>query len=354
MHECQKKPFLSILITTYNRSFFLRQCLSSIYESFREFFDKEQGIEIIVLNNGSNDETHEVLQQYENTMPLKILYEKDNISFIPGILKCISKATGKYCWFLGDDDFLINGMDDLLLFLEQETPDILLLNHYFYMYKNNEIKYIMKNKQGFLFKKPKGCYSSYTDYILNVRHNNAFFTHIAPVIFKKDQWDSNFSPESAERHFQSYSAHIYFFLSILKNSKIICFFRKPKVVLRVGAPIEALLTEEYRYYRFVMDVQYFTDMFMEVFSEERLIRHFKEVMLKKSVLILLLGTKLHCSFPFSFYLKLIKLLYSNYKTHPFFWYGITPVLLTPRIVFSLANRLYFGKSSAKKERQNPS
>lgn len=348
MNDDIKHPFLSVLIPTYNRSSFLKQCLSSIQESFKEVLNENLPIEIIVLNNGSTDNTNEVLQQFEDIIHLKILYEKDNIDFL-GFLKCISHARGKYCWLLGDDDFLIDGVKDLLLFLKEADPDILLLNHYFYTFENNEINYIMKGKQGFLFKKSKECYTSYKNYILNVRHNNAFFTHIAPVIFKKKEWDLNCSPESVERHLQSHSIHIYVFLSVLKNSKRICFFRKPQVVLRAGAPSEFLMTEEGQYQRFLMDVQYFTNMFKDVFNEEILVRHFKDVMLKKSVLILLFGTKLRCRFSRHFYLKLLKLLYSNYKTHFFFWYGIIPLLLTPRIIFSLSYKLYFLKSAVKQE-----
>jgi len=333
MNESQN-PFLSILITTYNRSFFLRQCLSSINESLKEFLS-EGNIELIALNNGSTDETLEVLQLFEQKMPLTLLYEKDNISFVPGILKCISHAKGKYCWFLGDDDFLMNGIEDLIIFLREADPDILLLNHFFYTFENSKINYLMKDKQKFLFKKSKPFYDSYEDYILDVRHNNAFFTHIAPVIFKKEEWDIYFSSELVKRHFQSHSIHIYIFLSILKNSKKICFFRKQQVVLRVGASPPIWLTEEGRYDRFLMDVQYFTDMFREVFTDKKLVRHFKDVMLKNSILILLFGTKVRCRFSFHFYPKLLKLLYSHYKTHPFFWYGIIPVFLTPRIIFSL-------------------
>jgi hypothetical protein len=212
----------------------------------------------------------------------------------------------------------------------------------------------MKNQKGFLFKKSKECYTSYEDYILNVRHNNAFFTHIAPVIFRKKQWDLNYSSEAVERHFQSYSAHIYVFLSILKNSKKVCFFRKPKVVLRVGAPIDALLTEKYRYYRFVMAVEYFTNMFTDVFSERKLIRHFRDVILRKDILFLLFGTKLHCRFSHRFYLKLLKLLYTNYGTHLFFWYGVIPALLTPRIIFLMLYKFIFRKSAVKEEAEHTS
>jgi hypothetical protein len=189
-------------------------------------------------------------------------------------------------------------------------------------------------------KKPKDYYATYGDYILSARHNNAFFTHIAPVIFRRDLWYQHFSTETMERCARSHSPHTHVLLSLLKYSKRICYFREQALTLCFGAPQENnrgewTLTEEGRYYRFEMDIIFFTDIFTDIFKERKLVRHFVDVMLRRSVLVLLLGSKIRGNFSSAFYIKLFRLLYRHYKTHPFFWYGIIPVFLTPRIIFSL-------------------
>ena len=339
-------PFLNILITTYNRSFFLKQCLSSIEAALSTLSRKEK-VEIIVLDNGCTDDTQEVLKHFEQKIPLRLLYEKDNIGFVAGFLKCVSNATGRYCWFLGDDDYIAGRIDDLVDYLNTNDPDILLLDHFFYIYENDSFKYSMQDNVKFLLGQRKNLYVSYEDYIFDIKHPNGFFTHIAPVIFKKDLWDANFSEKAVQKHYCSHSIHIYVFLSILKNSTKIGFFDKKILSLRVGAPNEEWLTEDGRYNRILMDVEFFTDMVKSVFEDQAVIRHFKDVMLKKSVSVLLLGGKIRCNLSASFYLKLLRLLYHHYKIHPFFWYGLVPMIFVPKFAFSAAYKLILKDSRRK-------
>ncbi len=54
------KPLFSIVIAAYNRAHFVEQAIESVFkQTFREF-------EIIVVDDGSTDETHEVLSRFEN------------------------------------------------------------------------------------------------------------------------------------------------------------------------------------------------------------------------------------------------------------------------------------------------
>ena len=333
-------PLLSILITTYNRSFFLRQCLESIKKSLvnsRYFND----VEIVLLNNGCTDDTIEITNQFKDVLPLKVLHEESTIGFDNGLLKCIDSAKSRYCWFLGDDDYIaIDNIDSLIDYIEKFVPDILLLNHYFYIFENGKATFLKKDDNGYLMNKSKDCYVSYGEYILDARHNNAFFTHIAPVVFRRDLWHQYFSKKAMERHFKAHSHHTHVLLSVLKNSKRICYFREQALVLGFAAPqgnkrSDWTLTEEERYYRFKVDIIYFTDIFKDVFREKKLVRHIKGVMLRRSVLVLLLGSKVRGKYSYRFYMKLLKLFYARYKSYPFFWYGIIPVFLTPRIIFSL-------------------
>ena len=331
---------LSILITTYNRGDFLAQCLDSI----EKVVANQKNIEMIVFDNGSADNTMEVLKRYENRLPIRILHEDDNKRFVYGILKCISHAVGKYCWFLGDDDFIIGEMDSVMPWLLKDDTDIFLMDHIFYIVESGNYKYLNEGENNFLFRENRSLYEDYKEYFLNVRHPNAFFLHIAPVIFRRSLWNRYMTQEAIKKHSRSESTHVYAFMMILKNSPAIRFIDKKMVALRVGAPAEENLMENGRYNRVRMDAEFFTDMVRDVFHDEILVRHFKAVMLKKSVVVLLLGSKIRCKFNVRFYLKVFKLLYSNYRTHPFFWYGIIPVLMTPRIALVLAYRLFVKKA----------
>jgi glycosyltransferase involved in cell wall biosynthesis len=341
-------PLLSILITTYNRSFFLRQCLESIKTSLlnSRYFSN---VEIVLLNNGCTDDTIKIIDQFKDVLPLKVFQEISTIGFVNGVLKCIDSAKGCYCWFLGDDDYIaLDNLDILIDYIEKNIPDILLLNHYFYIFRDGKMTFLKKDNNGYLMRNPKDCYADYSDYILAARHNNAFFTHIAPVIFKRILWHRYFSMEAMEKHDRSHSPHTHVLLSLLKNSRNICYFPKQALALCFGAPQENnrgewTLTEEGRYTLFEMSVIFLPNIFMDVFKEKNLVRHFTDIMLKNNVLVILLGSKVRGNFPSAFYIKLFRLLYRHYKTHPFFWYGIMPVFLTPKFIFLWLYRLFINK-----------
>lgn len=343
MTEHQTGPLLSILITTYNRSFFLEKCLESI-ERVLLNGGHTRDIEVIVFNNGCTDDTAEVISRYKQSLPLRTSHEEQNIGFVNGLLKLMDLARGRYCWFVGDDDFLTEQAGGVVDYVAAKEPAILLLNHYFFVGESKSVNFVMEGRNDFLLRKSKNCYTDCCEYLLNVRHNNAFFTHIAAVIFRRDLWEEACSQEALARHASTGSFHVYIFLSILKRANEIYYFRGQPVALRVGAPNEAWSTEEGRYVRFKVDVEYFTAMFRDVFSEEELVRHFKDVMLKKSVAVLVMGSKIRSRFSFDFYRRLFGLLYGNYKWHPFFWYGIVPMIVTPRAVYLLLYNKFLKRS----------
>ena len=52
-------PYVSVIIPVYNTAPYLRQCLDSVCKQTL------QNIEIICINDGSTDNSAEILQQYE-------------------------------------------------------------------------------------------------------------------------------------------------------------------------------------------------------------------------------------------------------------------------------------------------
>lgn len=87
--------FFSVIIPTYNRSVFLREALDSVFgQTFKDY-------ELIVVDDGSTDETHEVIAGYGNRVRF---YRQENRG--PGEARNlgIRNATGEYVAFLDSDD----------------------------------------------------------------------------------------------------------------------------------------------------------------------------------------------------------------------------------------------------------
>lgn len=91
---------ISVVIPTYNRSEKLRECLEALAT---QDFDKKQ-YEVVVIDDGSQDETQELLKKIEKKfpVPLRILTQNNSGQGVARN-KGIDEATGDIILFLGDD-----------------------------------------------------------------------------------------------------------------------------------------------------------------------------------------------------------------------------------------------------------
>lgn len=93
-------PKVSVIISTYNRSRFVREALESVLmQSFKD-------LEIIVVDDGSSDNTPALLKEYSSL--IHYVYQKNkgrSVSRNTGI----SLARGEYLAFLDDDDVWLPG-----------------------------------------------------------------------------------------------------------------------------------------------------------------------------------------------------------------------------------------------------
>jgi glycosyltransferase involved in cell wall biosynthesis len=113
------RPLLTIAIPTYNRDVWLDTSLGIIGEEI-----KELDIEIVVSNNASIDYTESVIQKHKTLFPFVYNCNSENIGAVRNIYKCISLASGKFVWVLGDDDFLIPGFLKKILNLIKDNQEI--------------------------------------------------------------------------------------------------------------------------------------------------------------------------------------------------------------------------------------
>ncbi|MFD1441644.1 glycosyltransferase family 2 protein [Lacticaseibacillus hegangensis] len=96
---------LSIIIPVYNASQDLMKCLNSVCQQVR---DVEDRVEIIIVDDGSTDNSENVISRYENNFHLKVVRQK-NKGLSAARNAGISLATGKYLYFLDSDDYLLPG-----------------------------------------------------------------------------------------------------------------------------------------------------------------------------------------------------------------------------------------------------
>jgi GT2 family glycosyltransferase len=93
-------PRVSIVILAYNHAYHTLQCLLSVLDMV------DSQTEVIVFDNGSSDETAELLKRFDNLVIGSI---KDNVGFVRGMNAATKYAKGKYMALLNNDARLISG-----------------------------------------------------------------------------------------------------------------------------------------------------------------------------------------------------------------------------------------------------
>ena len=114
---------LTISIAAYNAEEYLANCLESLVKS--KFLNE---IEIIVVNDGSKDNTKDIGEEYARKYPYSIcVINKENGGYGSTIEASLSRATGKYFKLLDSDDyFSTEGLDALISKLAESEADTVI------------------------------------------------------------------------------------------------------------------------------------------------------------------------------------------------------------------------------------
>ena len=98
-----KNPKISIIVPIYNREKYLERCIKSIIE--QDFKD----IEIICVNDGSTDNSLEILKRFSNQDRRIIVINKENGGSSSARNVALKIAKGKYCLNIDSDDWIEQG-----------------------------------------------------------------------------------------------------------------------------------------------------------------------------------------------------------------------------------------------------
>tara|TARA_B100000965_G_scaffold406447_1_gene445439 strand:- start:1848 stop:2453 length:606 start_codon:yes stop_codon:yes gene_type:complete len=111
-----KKHYISVIVPVFNREKYIGRCLRSLISQSigRENF------EIIVVDDGSKDDTTKILKAFEDE--IKIIKNKENLGLPTALNKGIKKATGRYIVRVDSDDYVNSEFLKILhLFVSENT-----------------------------------------------------------------------------------------------------------------------------------------------------------------------------------------------------------------------------------------
>lgn len=125
-----KNPVISIIIPIYNVEKFVNQCLSSIYSQKVS----EELFEVIVVNDGTHDNSMDIVRQYICHTNLTIIEQK-NQGLSVARNTGLAAAKGDYLWFVDSDDWLLEDSLNIIFkyinrYKSVDLFSTILENHY--------------------------------------------------------------------------------------------------------------------------------------------------------------------------------------------------------------------------------
>ena len=109
-------PTISVCIPTFNRA----SCLANLLKNLCPVKDTYgRAVEICISNNHSTDGTEQVIEDWRQTLQLKVVTQHSNIGATKNVLEVTRLATGRWILIIGDDDELISsGFASLIALVE--------------------------------------------------------------------------------------------------------------------------------------------------------------------------------------------------------------------------------------------
>lgn len=140
-------PKVTVLLPTYNAAAYLKEAVDSVLtQTFTDF-------ELLIINDGSTDNTVEILQSYTDSRI--VVVHQENIGLIGTLNKGLAIAKGKYVARFDADDvcyptrleeqynFMVNNPDYVIIGAEgdyMEEDGTFIYTYQFAAYDNDEIK----------------------------------------------------------------------------------------------------------------------------------------------------------------------------------------------------------------------
>ena len=114
-----ERPKITCAILTYNRANMVEK---SIQSALRQTF---QDFEILLINNGSTDNTAEVLKKYEGHEKIRVFNIEKNVGFPGGMNFAFDHMKGEWFIQLGDDDEIVeDAFESLMRIPMEKDPEV--------------------------------------------------------------------------------------------------------------------------------------------------------------------------------------------------------------------------------------
>lgn len=114
-------PVVSFCIPTFNRGRYLDSLLGSLTQLLADF---PHSYEVFISDNGSPDETPEVVARYAEQLPLRYVRHESNQGGGPNWQYLMKHAQGRYVVYVADDDCILGPEVARIITLLEANPEV--------------------------------------------------------------------------------------------------------------------------------------------------------------------------------------------------------------------------------------
>lgn len=205
------KPLLSIIIPAYNAEKYIQRTLKSVSQCHLNY-------ELIIIDDGSIDNTWDIIKNYESTHVNVRAFHKTNGGVSSARNMGLRKANGEYVLFLDADDLLTKEITNLEKIMRTKKADVIKFN-----YKAQRIfKFIFKYKTCF----EGGIKDGFLDIdnarkeiLLTTNFNNTCFQVVKACIAKKVKFSEKYI----------LAEDLDYNLKVYDKAKTLYYFQKPVI-----------------------------------------------------------------------------------------------------------------------------
>lgn len=132
---------LSIIVPVYNVDAYLKECIESLLNQ------KIKNYEIILIDDGSTDESGAICDQYDRKYEQIRVVHKSNGGLSSARNTGIMHAKGKYIGFVDGDDYVAPGMYESLIRIAENHSAQIVVCEYFNFFDQKEVKNIIEAEE---------------------------------------------------------------------------------------------------------------------------------------------------------------------------------------------------------------
>lgn len=123
--ENKSNPLISVLVPIYNVEKYLKQCLNSIVnQTFKD-------IEIICLNDGSTDNSLQIIKDFQERDSRIVIVDKPNSGYGDSMNLGLEKAKGEYIGIVESDDYIdLDAFEKLYHLAKINDAEVVRANYY--------------------------------------------------------------------------------------------------------------------------------------------------------------------------------------------------------------------------------